>query len=600
MNDTIRQRMATWCQPISEETFCGEPSRYEEEFIQLQEELAKLKSIHDEVCDWDVVYTCADQLLRTKSKDMTALGALCVALLRREGMEGLTAGLGAYRWLFKTHGDELFPKPNRRRGRAGAFSWLAEHLTRELEQRQEEQQEPDADLETLKSCLKIFEETDTLLREQLQELHPRVGPIKAALAAMVEQAAAAAPPPPPVPDASTPGVPAPDASTPDASTPDASTPDASTPDASANEVSAPVGAVPDAAAPDASASATPQEAPQPQAPAPAPPPRAQAPSPPAAAPDAISSHAEADQALDAVVSTLRKCALYHLEADPEGPMGYHLAHLASFAGVVPGGTRMAAGPNTESFRSMQTAVEEARWDDVLERAREMLRRGPLDLNVESWLARALEAKGHKLALEALRGHVVSMRMRMGKRMRGTPDTEQWIDRMMGGLGGGPSAPSSPGPGGAGAGAGAPKEEVATKSPDRADLDAVIASASEVSATSGLGDGCEVLQDALSTTATRPDRFRLRLALARICVAGGASDLARPILQELLEELEQPVRTWDPKLLARVANALLACDRELAAKASKETRAALEEEANRMLTLLARIDPRTAILERKKR
>ena len=88
--------------------------------------------------------------------------------------------------------------------------------------------------------------------------------------------------------------------------------------------------------------------------------------------------------------------------------------------------------------------------------------------------------------------------------------------------------------------------------------------------------------------------------ARLFIDGKAADLARPILQELIEALEQPVQTWEPKLMAAAAGALISCNRVLEKQLGKESREELREEAERMMNLLARIDPGAAFLVRRQK
>jgi hypothetical protein len=196
MSQTIEQRRDGWCQPISAESFGGEPSRYDEKYEQLLGEIGKLDSVTGEVCNWARVYEAADVLLRTRSKDMTLLGALCVALLKREGLAGLAAGLSAYRWLIENHSDDMFPRPQRLRGRAGAYTWLTERLARELETAEASP----SDLPALEEARAAFEGLDGLLRDQLGELHPRVGPVARKLRELLESVQPApAPEPEPAP-----------------------------------------------------------------------------------------------------------------------------------------------------------------------------------------------------------------------------------------------------------------------------------------------------------------------------------------------------------------------------------------------------------------
>jgi len=183
---TIQSRADLWAQPISAEAPCGTSSRYDEEYEGMMTEIAKLESVHS-TPNWDLIYNNASNLLQKKTKDMAALGGLCVALAKRDRFAGLAAGLSAYRTLFDLYGVDIFPWPNRRRGRASAYGWMIQHLTAEIAQL-----EPTTDeAEALQICLDCFDRLDDLLRPELADLHPRVGPLREHLANYLDKAGGA-------------------------------------------------------------------------------------------------------------------------------------------------------------------------------------------------------------------------------------------------------------------------------------------------------------------------------------------------------------------------------------------------------------------------
>lgn len=163
MSAEIEQQRQAWCEPISTDAFCGAPTRYEPEYEQLLEEMQKLESIHGEECDWSKVYLNGDILTRTKTKDMTVLGALCIAALRVHGLERFTAAVGAYVWLIENHSEGMFPVPKRQRGRSGAYTWFTEQLIKVIEA----DQLGAADHETLVLSLQYFNQLYGLMSDQL-------------------------------------------------------------------------------------------------------------------------------------------------------------------------------------------------------------------------------------------------------------------------------------------------------------------------------------------------------------------------------------------------------------------------------------------------
>jgi type VI secretion system protein VasJ len=543
MSQSLEERKSAWCQPISASAFAGAPSRYDEKYEQLLAETGKVVSVHGDICNWEVVYHCANELTRTKTKDMTVLGALCVSLLKLEGFAGLAAGLAVYRLIVEQHSAELFPNAKRQRGRAGAYTWLTEQLIRELEGAEPDQGQHEA----YREALGQFQGLDDLLRPQLGELHPRVSPITRRLEELIAQSEPQAAEPEPVPEPPSSPEPEDDQAQYDAD-------DADDGQGERQEMDA------------------------------APTVRAFLPSEPVAPersplPETIESEEQAEAAMELVVSALRKLGLYHLERSTERAVGYQLAHLASFVGVVPDGDRAEGGPSPRQLRDLQDAVEGRRWEDVLRAVPEILREGELDLNVEFYLALALEHVGHELALATVSGHALAQYLAMGEMARAGGETAVWLEELAG------RRPA------------AGQEEQPSPSASADVLTEVIAEAERQATRHGLEEGCAVLQRELRQTFSKLTRFRLQLAVASICLKEGAPDLARAILQSLREELEQPVRVWEPDLQVEVVTRLLECLHQLAAAADGDEAAALRREAQELVGLLAQADPAAALRER---
>jgi type VI secretion system ImpA/VasJ family protein len=553
MSEAIESKIAAWTQAISAEAFCGELARYDEDFQQLQTEIQKLKSVHDETCNWNTVYESADRLLRTKTKDMTVLGALCIALFKREGFAGLAAGLGSYVSLIQQHLMEIYPKPNRRRGRAGAFTWLTEQLTAELEQA-----EPGpADHEEIQTTLQYFEQLDGVMVEQLGDLHPRVGPIKTMLGDFVERSRPA-PPAPPEPE------PAPWEAQGDT-----------------------VGSAGDGA--DAEeAAAPPAEAP----------PRRTAPQRAAGGgglPTSIESEEQAASVLESVRATLRALGTFYLKRDEQNPLGYQLAHFASFLGVVPGGEHKPPVVDQERMDLIASEFADQSWRWVIKRALLVAKESGINTDVEYYLERACGELGYDQAQATVKALVLGTAAAFGEDLDLREETALWV-RQLGG-----SASALPAPPSKAAEPSGPPEggEGEDGSPEEDRLSQQIAAAGALVASDGLEAGFRLIQGELASAGSKQIRFHLRLALAALCVQENAADLARPILQELLKELEDPISSWEPAILVRVAQTVLACNRQLEEFIGQGADPELEAESARMMTTLARIDPGAALAERQR-
>ncbi len=112
--------------PISADAPGGASARYEPEFEQLNEEIAKQESLSTESINWSTVVDLSKTILQKKSKDLLVASYLSRGLLENHGYEGLSIGLGIIKDLVDTHWDHLFPPAKRLRARSTAIEWLAE------------------------------------------------------------------------------------------------------------------------------------------------------------------------------------------------------------------------------------------------------------------------------------------------------------------------------------------------------------------------------------------------------------------------------------------------------------------------------------------
>jgi hypothetical protein len=307
-----------------------------------------------------------------------------------------------------------------------------------------------------------------------------------------------------------------------------------------------------------------------------------------ALPETIASPEQAGEILDQVVAALRKLAVFWLQHDERSTLGYHLAHAASFVGVAPDGQRAPTALSPQTLSTLQDWSAAAQHTQVVSGAHILMEKyGTLSLDFEFLLAQALEAEGYEEAQRTVTAQAVELRTRLGSATGASADTLAWLD------GAAPPAPATPRPAAARPAAAQPSAET---QPDN--VDQITDEAAKLAKNKGLEAGCGLLHAELDRSGTKPTRFRLRLALASLCVEHGAADLARPLLQDLYTELQEPIAEWERDLLVKVATATLACDRQLA-RMSREPIPELEEEAIKMMTLLARVDPQAAYRERKK-
>jgi type VI secretion system protein VasJ len=91
------------------------------------------------------------------------------------------------------------------------------------------------------------------------------------------------------------------------------------------------------------------------------------------------------------------------------------------------------------------------------------------------------------------------------------------------------------------------------------LETAVTEARKLLARKNFREGTALLEKEMRSAMTRRERFVAKLALARLCVEGGRSDLALPQLEGLDEEARKfALEEWEPVLVAEVARELWRC------------------------------------------
>lgn len=416
-HDEMLEKAKRWTQAISEEAFCGQPSRYEDAYESLLKETHKLEALNAGEIDWGVVAQLSDELTVNKTKDMYVLGTLCAGETVANGPSGLAAALFAYRQLVAEHSKDLFPNQARKRGRAGALSWMIRQLEIHLEK------DPPS-LNSHDAYVLAFEqmtELDQLFREELAEEHPSSKSVRDILQRYIQ-----------------------------ATSDEESDSQTSDHNDSASRLNSDELVMQDRAPAFSSAL---EERPE-----------THALSDHTSLPNSIRSERDADTALKSVVQTLKKTSEFFMTfgGEDKGTIAYNLAQYASL----------------------------------------------LD------------------------------------------GTEIW---------------EKPEP-----------------------INVLIAEGKRIAKAKGVSEGCKLLEEVLKSAGTKVSRFRLRLAMAQICLEGSAAELAKPILQELKEELAKPLSEFLPELSVEHASTTLLCNSALIEAGDQDHE--LIREKTEMLHLLARLAP----------
>ncbi len=100
--------------PISEESPCGMDYKYEDAFLELEQEIDKDNSASEDIStDWGLVVSETERILSEESKDIKLLSWWIFGLWHRNGIAALPEALDALGTLIATHKSEIFPKSPR-------------------------------------------------------------------------------------------------------------------------------------------------------------------------------------------------------------------------------------------------------------------------------------------------------------------------------------------------------------------------------------------------------------------------------------------------------------------------------------------------------
>ncbi|WJF90235.1 type VI secretion system protein TssA [Paraburkholderia bonniea] len=117
-----------WLQPLSDTAAAGTDPSYDDDFLALKEELAKLSGIDD-----TRVIELAEGLLRHTAKDARVAVYYLYGRMRRDGAQGVAEGFELLAALLERFGETLLPQ--RTEARKAALEWLASAtFTERLEQ----------------------------------------------------------------------------------------------------------------------------------------------------------------------------------------------------------------------------------------------------------------------------------------------------------------------------------------------------------------------------------------------------------------------------------------------------------------------------------
>jgi len=121
-----------------------------------------------------------------------------------------------------------------------------------------------------------------------------------------------------------------------------------------------------------------------------------------------------------------------------------------------------------------------------------------------------------------------------------------------------------------------------------------------------GEAVDMMQNGINSDPTLKGRFQRRLNLANLCLDAGQPAMARPLLEQLDEEIERfSLAQWEPGISVQVWNYLSRCYQELISQDGQQTQDGQQgngnhykEKAERVFEKICRLDIRVALTDDK--
>ena len=532
--ETIQERTAALRAPIGGDNPAGADVTFEIEFENLKKEIDKLSSVDGQKPNWAMIIDHGSKILKDRAKDMRVVTWVTVAMVQERQWDGFAEGLSVMRGLVTDFWDQMYPDAKRGRARANLVGWLIDQTTASLEKREVVAAEGDA----IKLTQDLLKDIDAVLAAKLGDMFAGFGKLSGMVRDKVRAIPVEAPPPA------------------------------------------------------ATSAAAPTEAsPAPQA----------APPPAADAGDAIPSvtgMADLDGGLRPIRSGLIQISKALRKENPANALAYRMARTGAWLMVRDAppndGTKTkipAPPPNIK--KQLQTFVETEKWPELLNTAEDNCLKFIFWVEPQRLVSLALEKLGHAEAREVVGREFIHFTKQLPAFLKlafadGTPFVEgaaaAWLEDEQAKFGAG-SGGSSKQPSQAALAVNAEEEEVKKRFEDARKL------VLDGNVPQGLLLGVQLAMRG----ADARTRFRSKLTVAQLALDGGKPEIARPMLESLIPEVDQHhLETWEPQLCIPLYTNLLACLRR--ARGGAKTPPAPEVLAREtyLFDKLCRLDPASAL------
>lgn len=122
-----------------------------------------------------------------------------------------------------------------------------------------------------------------------------------------------------------------------------------------------------------------------------------------------------------------------------------------------------------------------------------------------------------------------------------------------------------------------------------ELEAQLEKAKQIFGTGDLAGAVELLSSPQADT-SRKALFRRKLAMSNFCMRGGQPAIARPLLEELEQDIERfSIHEWEPRLALEAWTALNRCYETLAAGPTTPAKQALQQHGEKVFERICRLD-----------
>ena len=498
-----RSRLGALLEPIAGGV--GADVSYDEIFENLKNEVDKLQSLAGLKPDWGAVASTADEILTDKSKDFRVAVYYAAAKSQLDGLPGLLDGLLLIRELSNAFWEPMYPSLKRPKARGNLMGWYSDLAAPPLEA----YRPTSGDGAVATALDEVSRAIDDELRQRLGEAYPGMGALRSSIRNLLQNVPKDAPP----------------------------------------------------------AAAPPPPAPRPQAQAPAAqtaaPTYADVPAATSGGGPGLASIVDAGSAASAV----SQCALLLARAgdtlraaDPTDPAAYRISRTGFWLEVAAsppaeGGATLVPPPPGGYRERFDALIAAENWLGVLAAADEIASEYILWLDPHRFAANAMDRLGATFsnAKKALLREVGVLLLRVPSLPSlafndGTPfadgQTKMWIDaEVKTAVGSGSDSAGGASAGGA--------------------MDGPTQEARALAASGKLDEAVAVVTKAAATAPSQSERFRGRLALAKLCLDAEQFAVARAQLEGLDKVAEQyRLAEWEPALCADLYAALYRAHRGL--------------------------------------